>query len=68
MCENLKKNISAQKVQRKLAGLLPIFYLGTRSRYSYLYRDTEARRLAKPGEKVVSPYKLCIMARVAIVS
>ena len=54
-----------KKVQQKLAGLLPIFSIGTGSRYSHLYRDTEAGRLAWPEGKVVSLYKLCIMAGVA---
>ena len=57
-----------KKTLQKLAGLLPIFSLGTGSRYSHLYRDIEAGRLAWPGGKAVSRYKLCIVAGAAVMS
>ena len=43
-------------------------YYPFESRYTVLYRDTKAGRLALLGERAVSRYKLCIVARVAIVS
>ena len=46
-----------KKTLQKLAGLMPIFSLGTGSRYNHLYRDTEAGRLAWPRRKAVSRYK-----------
>ena len=66
--KSVKNEKKREKCSRNLAGLLPIFSLGTGSRYNHLYHDTEARRLVWPGGKAMSLYKLCIMAGAVVVS
>ena len=50
-------------MKKKTLQQLEMGYCPFESRYTVLYRDTKAGRLALLGEKAVSRYKFCIVTR-----